>query len=141
MNNANIYISTHDHRQLSHLISGVVSKSGTIDRLRGELARAIVLEPSAVPANAVGLNSVVQLEDLDSGEREEYTLTLPATADPDKHRVSVLAPIGTGLLGYREGDEIEWPTPGGIRRLKLLRVTREPVPAFVAPAGDRGSVA
>jgi regulator of nucleoside diphosphate kinase len=37
----------------------------------------------------------------------------------------VLAPVGTALLGFSEGDEIEWPTPGGSRRLKLLRVTRE----------------
>jgi len=134
MKNPDIYISTHDHRLLSHLISGVASKSGTIDRLRGELARAVVLEPTAVPTNAVGLNSLVRLQDLDTGEQEEYVLTLPAMSDPDKRRISVLAPIGTGLLGYREGDEIEWPTPGGVRRLRLLRVTREPVPATAVPA-------
>jgi regulator of nucleoside diphosphate kinase len=134
MKNPDIYISTHDHRLLSHLISGVISKGGTINRLRGELARAILLEPSAVPTTAVGLNSSVRLQDLDTGEQEEYVLTLPAMSDPDKRRISVLAPIGTGLLGYREGDEIEWPTPGGVRRLRLLRVTREPVPATAVPA-------
>ncbi|HQY06476.1 MAG TPA: GreA/GreB family elongation factor, partial [Lacunisphaera sp.] len=95
--------------------------------LRGELARAIVLDATAVPATAVGLNSRVELEDLDSGERESYVLTLPSAADPDQARISVLAPVGTALLGYRVGDEIAWPTPGGIRRLKLLQVTREPL--------------
>lgn len=134
MNNPDIYISTHDHRLLSHLTGGVAGKGGTLDRLRGELARAIVLEPAAVPTNAVGLNSLVRLEDRDTGEHEEYVLTLPAAADPDRRRISILAPIGTALLGYREGDEIEWPTPGGLRRLRLLRVIREPVPAPAVPA-------
>ena len=82
-------------------------------------------EAAAVPLTAVGLNSRVEFTDLDTGERESHVLTLPAAADPDHARLSVLAPVGTALLGYREGDEIEWPTPGGIRRLKLLRVTRE----------------
>jgi regulator of nucleoside diphosphate kinase len=126
MNTTNIYISSHDHRLLSHLIVGVSGKNDTIDRLRGELARAIVLDATAVPATAVGLNSRVELEDLDTGEHETYVLTLPAAADPDQARISVLAPIGTALLGYRVGDEIAWPTPGGIRRLKLHQVTREP---------------
>ena len=126
MNTTNIYISSHDHRLLSHLIVGVSGKNDTIDRLRGELARAIVLDATAVPATAVGLNSRVELEDLDPGEHETYGLTLPASADPDQARISGLAPIGTALLGYRVGDEIAWPTPGGIRRLKLHQVTREP---------------
>lgn len=125
MNNPNLYLSSRDHRLLSQLIAAVGNKNGNVDRLRCELTRAIVLDSVAVPANAVGLNSRVELTDLDTGERESYLLTLPAAADPDQARLSVLAPVGTALLGYREGDEIEWPTPGGIRRLKLLRVTRE----------------
>lgn len=132
MNNQNIYLSSHDHRLLSQLIAAVGNKHGLIDRLRCELTRAIVLDPVAVPTTAVGLNSRVELADLDTGERESYVLTLPAAADPDHARLSVLAPVGTALLGYREGDEIEWPTPGGLRRLKLLRVTREP--GLTAPA-------
>lgn len=130
MNNSpELYLSPRDHRLLSQLIAAVGNKHGMIDRLRCELTRAIVLDPAAVPANAVGLNSRVELADLDTGEHESYVLTLPAAADPDQSRLSVLAPVGTALLGYREGDVVEWPTPGGMRRLKLLRVTREPEPA------------
>lgn len=128
-NSPNLYLSSRDHRLLSQLIAAVSNKHGTIERLRGELTRAIVLDPTAVPTTAVGLNSRVELADLDTGEHEAYVLTLPAGADPDQSRISVLAPVGTALIGYREGDEVEWPTPGGIRRLKLLRVTREPEPA------------
>jgi hypothetical protein len=45
-------------------------------------------------------------------------------ADVAAQRVSVLAPIGTALLGYREGDEVERPTPGGLRRLRIEKVTQ-----------------
>ena len=131
MKNTNLYLSRHDHRLLSHLLIGLPGKNAANDRLRGELARAVILEPSAVPPTSVGLNSRVRFQDLDTNEQEEYVLTLPATADPDHQRISILAPIGTALLGYSEGDEIEWPTPGGIRRLKLLHVTRDDSPVGV----------
>jgi regulator of nucleoside diphosphate kinase len=129
MNHPNVYLSSHDHRLVSQLLAAAGPKLGAIDRLRCELSRAIVLDPDATPANAAGLNSRVEVIDLDTGEQDAYVLTLPAAADPDQRRISILAPVGTALLGYREGDEVEWPTPGGLRRLKLVRVTREPEPA------------
>lgn len=128
MNHPNVYLSSSDHRLISQLIAAVGTRYGNLDRLRMELTRAIILESTAVPTTAAGLNSRVEVSDLDTGETDTYVLTLPGAADPDAQRISVLAPIGTALLGYREGDEVEWPTPGGLRRLKLVRVTREPAP-------------
>ncbi len=49
-------------------------------------------------------------------------LVFPAQADIGAQRLSVLAPVGTALLGYREGDEVEWLTPGGLRRLRIEKV-------------------
>lgn len=126
MSRTTIFLSKDDHRVLSHLINGITNKSEVITRLRGELARAIVLEFGSVPKTSIGLNSWFQLEDMDSGELEEYTLTLPAHADLDQQRLSILAPLGVGMLGYEQGDEVEWPTPGGIRRVKVLKVERQP---------------
>jgi regulator of nucleoside diphosphate kinase len=125
MDNSAIYLSTLDHQIVSSLVSGVTTRSPAIERLRSELARAVVLDGAVVPATAIGLNSRVKLVDMDTKEQEEYVLTLPASADPANQRISVLAPVGTALLGYQEGQEIEWPTPGGMRRLKVLSVTRE----------------
>jgi regulator of nucleoside diphosphate kinase len=96
----------------------------TVVRLRAELARAIVLDAEEVPQEAIGLNSRVELEDLDTGEIENDTLTLPAHSDFDLGRLSLLTPLGAGLLGYTAGDEIEWPTPGGLRRIRVLQVQR-----------------
>ena len=77
------------------------------------------------------MNSVVRLRDLDSGETEEYELVYPADADMAHNRISVLAPIGTAILGYRLGDVIEWPVPAGLRRLRVEEVLYQPERAGV----------
>lgn len=124
MKKKNIYLSKEDHSVLNHLIQGLSAKIDTVFHLRSELSRSIVLDASEVPDDAIGLNSRVEIEDIESGEIESYILTLPGQSDFDAGRLSVLAPVGAGLLGYTEGDEIEWPTPGGVRRMRVLRVDR-----------------
>jgi len=102
-----------------------------------ELDRAVVLAPGEVPANVVTMNATVRVLDLESGERQELTLVSPAEAEIKARRISVLAPIGTALLGYREGDEVEWLMPGGLRRLLIERVlpASEPKETGIASPG------
>lgn len=126
MNSTTIHLSQNDHEVLQLLLKSLERQHAACDRLRAELQRAVVCAPAALPPGTIGINSRVQLRDLDRDEVEEYVLTLPGAANPDLQRISVLAPVGTALLGYHVGDEIEWPTPGGTRRLKILRVTAEP---------------
>ncbi|MGB4785506.1 MAG: GreA/GreB family elongation factor, partial [Candidatus Acidiferrum sp.] len=79
-----------------------------------------------IPADTVTMHSHVRVRDLDTGGESTYTLVFPSDADIAKGKISILAPIATALLGYREGDEIEWPTPGGRRRLNVIRVLYQP---------------
>ena len=60
--------------------------------------------------------------EVESGARRELLLVLPRDANVASQRISVLAPLGTALLGYREGDEFEWVMPGGRQRLRVERV-------------------
>ena len=69
--------------------------------------------------------------DLDLDEVEEYELVYPADADLERNRISVLAPIGTAILGYRVGDVIEWKVPAGLRRLRVEEVLYQPERAGV----------
>jgi regulator of nucleoside diphosphate kinase len=89
--------------------------------LRGELARATLAESADMPADVVTMNSVVRMVD-DAGAERELALVYPRDAGaPD--RVSILAPVGTALLGLRAGDAIDWPLPGGsTTRLRVLAV-------------------
>jgi regulator of nucleoside diphosphate kinase len=101
--------------------------------LDAELGRARIVPASRVPPDIVTMNSVVRLRDLDSDETEEYELVYPADADMAHHRISVLAPIGTAILGYRVGDVIEWPVPAGLRRLRVEEVLYQPERAAALP--------
>jgi regulator of nucleoside diphosphate kinase len=118
-----LHVSSQDQQTLRLLLNAVPGRSESLQRLRADLDRAVVVDASALPADVVALNRRVRLQDLGDGEIEEWTLTLPANANPEERRLSVLAPVGAALIGYRAGDEIEWPTPGGLRRLKVLEVT------------------
>jgi regulator of nucleoside diphosphate kinase len=135
-NNTPIYISRDDHAKLRLLLGTALHSNGSaaLQKLREELDRAAIIDPMAFPAGVVTMESTVEFEDLGTNEVEEYTLTFPDRANVEQKRLSVLAPIGTALIGCREGDVVNWSTPGGMRQLKVRRVTA-PAPQ-AAPAGN-----
>ena len=94
--------------------------------LAGELRRARVVPRAELPPDVVTMGSTVLLRDLETGENETYTLVYPDEADVEEDKLSVLAPIGTALLGYRTGDEVEWPVPAGVRRFRVEEVLFQP---------------
>lgn len=125
MNPKPIYVSQADHARLSKLIEELAAsgaKSRGMEGLRTELQRANVVDTAAISADLVTLNSLVSIRDEDTGELETYTVTLPEDADPEESKISILSPIGTGLLGYSVGDWVEWETPGGLRHLRIESV-------------------
>lgn len=94
--------------------------------LRAELERAEVREPSDMPPDVVTMNSRVTAEDESDGERFELTLAYPAAAGA-AGRVSVLAPVGSALLGLAKGQRIDWPMPDGRpRRLRVIEIGYQP---------------
>jgi regulator of nucleoside diphosphate kinase len=93
--------------------------------LREELDQARIVGAEEVAPDVVTLQSEVRVRDSETGIPSDYTVVSPAHADVRSGHVSVLAPLGTALLGYREGDEVEWQMPGGVRRLQIERV-RQP---------------
>ena len=135
MNNTPIYMTRDDHAKLRLFVTTALysSTSSAVNKLREELDRAIVVDSDAIPPGVVTLNSMVEFEDLSTGEIEEYIITFPERADIAKKRVSILAPIGTGLIGCREGNVVTWTTPGGVRRLKICRVTQSPAEITAEP--------
>ncbi|SFS11945.1 regulator of nucleoside diphosphate kinase [Dyella sp. OK004] len=94
--------------------------------LRAELDRAEVLEPAAMPNDVVTMNSRVTFEDEAQGEKLTLTLVYPAAAGA-AGTVSILAPVGSALLGLTKGQHIDWPTPDGKqRRLHVLGIEYQP---------------
>lgn len=135
MNHTPIYITRDDNSKLRLLLATALYSNAnrSLRNLREELDRAVIIDPAAIPPGVVTMESRVEFEDLATSEVEEYTITFPDRANVDEKRLSILAPIGTALIGYREGDIVKWSTPGGSRELKIRRVTA-PVPANALPA-------
>jgi regulator of nucleoside diphosphate kinase len=96
-----------------------------LQALRGELQRAHIVPAGKVPPDVITMNSRVLLYDLELRETEEYTLVYPEDADITLDRISVLAPVGTAILGYRVGDVVEWYVPAGLRRLRVEAVVQQ----------------
>jgi regulator of nucleoside diphosphate kinase len=130
MGTPTIYITENDRLRIHGLIAssriGPKGNARYLDALEGELRRARVVRPSEVPRDVVTMHSTVRLRDLDAAESETYTLVYPSQADPENHCISVLAPVGTAILGYRVGDVVEWPVPAGTRRLRVEEVLYQP---------------
>lgn len=120
-----IVIAATDAARLRALLAARAAASQDQDHLQDlavELERALVLDAGEVPEQVITMNSRVTVLDLKSGARDEWELVLPAEANIRAQRISVLAPLGTALLGYREGDEVEWQVPSGLRRLRIEQV-------------------
>lgn len=126
-----IYITELDRQRLEKLIELAGERSRRANhlylaRLEEELERAETVAPEEVPSDVITMRSRVRLRDLNTGEGMVYTLVFPSEANFDEGRISVLAPVGTAMLGYRVGDSIEWEVPSGRRRLKVEELIYQP---------------
>ena len=101
-------------------------KSEYLDKLQMEIDRANVVSPKDIPGDVITMNSTVSLVDLETGEEEVYTLVFPEDADLGEGKISVLAPIGTAMLGYKVGDIFEWEVPAGKRNLRVEKIIYQP---------------
>lgn len=125
-----LIISIADRQRLEALIRSARKdtrvREDYLTALEAELVRARAVPAGEMPPDVVTMNSIVRLHDLDSDETEEYELVYPTEADVSLNRISVMAPIGTAILGYRRGDIIEWPVPAGLRRLRVEKILFQP---------------
>lgn len=96
------------------------------ESLEAELLRATVVPRRAVPADVVTMNSEVLYEDCATAARRVVRIVYPRDADASHGRISVLAPIGSALLGLRVGQSIEWPVPSGTKRVRVVELRYQP---------------
>jgi regulator of nucleoside diphosphate kinase len=125
-----IYITHYDLTRLKELLQVGISSAGrdreSLESLHNELDRAHIMEPTAVPHDVVTMNSRVRLRDLETNAEKTYILVFPSEANLEQRKISVLAPIGTAILGYRVGDTVEWRVPRGMRNLRIEEILYQP---------------
>jgi regulator of nucleoside diphosphate kinase len=124
-----LVITEADFDRLKHMVDSPryrVTHAMLIQTLRDELERCKVVDPGNVPEGVVTMHSKLTVRDLKADESETYTLVFPEDADINENRLSVLAPLGTALLGARVGQVIEFAAPAGARRLKVEKILYQP---------------
>jgi regulator of nucleoside diphosphate kinase len=129
-----IHITSRDKRLLENMVAEADAlrfvPRAELKALAEELQRAVVVDPRDVPSDVITMNSRAEMLDLGTGETVTFTLVFPSQANIDEEKISVLAPIGAGMLGYRVGDEFEWQVPDGVRRMRVTQIHYQPEAAL-----------
>lgn len=126
---SHIVVTAADHERLRQLIR---ARRDTRDRdaaeaLAEELDRAEIVPAERIAGDVVTMNSRVVFRDEATGESREISLVYPGDSDPERGRISVLAPVGTALLGLSVGQTIDWPLPRGqLKRYRVVAVLYQP---------------
>jgi regulator of nucleoside diphosphate kinase len=122
-------ITEADYDRLNHLAESPKYRGShgmLISNLKANLSRRKVVPTTKVPKSVVTMHSQVRVSEPKGEDVETYTLVYPDEADINEGRLSVLAPMGAALLGAREGQVVEFQTPGGVRRLRVVKIDYQP---------------
>lgn len=128
MQRPQITISSLDAVRLEKILDSLsYSQFPNKDDLQEEINRADIVEPREMPNNIVTMNSTVTFKVLSSGKEFSKTLVYPKDAKGAEDTVSVLAPVGSALLGLKEGNQIDWPKPNGdVLSVAIIKVDYQP---------------
>tara|TARA_R110002049_G_scaffold72490_7_gene187534 strand:- start:106816 stop:107229 length:414 start_codon:yes stop_codon:yes gene_type:complete len=125
-----ITVTSEDYRRLVEILKDrvltAIADPNSFRELAAELERAKIVDASTVGPDVVTMNSTVKLTDLKSGETETFTLVYPKDANIAEGRLSILAPIGTAILGYRVGNRVRWSVPAGQSNMRIDEVIYQP---------------
>ena len=122
-----IYINRYDLERLRALIAASRGPEAPyLEKLQKELDQATVVEPREVPGDVVTMNSIVRVRDLSTGEERALMLVFPGKEGADGKAVSILSPMGIALIGYKEGDILEWELPTGTVKIQIEEIIYQP---------------
>jgi regulator of nucleoside diphosphate kinase len=106
-----LILNEQDYEKISALVARIGSDQ--MAAFEEELGRATIVPEEQLPKDVVAMGTKVRFIDLDSQKESEVTLVYPQDANIEANKVSVLAPVGSALIGLRVGQKIKWPMPNG----------------------------
>jgi len=126
-------LSEKDFQIIHDLIKNqsAIQQTKEIRYLAEELKKAKVVKDNKIGADIVQLNSTVQVEDQSTNKTMDFKIVLPSQADLNEKKISILAPIGIALIGFKKDQLVEWQMPAGKRTLKIVKVENAPAMAKV----------
>lgn len=105
-----------------------VNEKENFRKLYDEIRKAQIVNEENFPNDVVRLDSTVVIKDLQTKRDMMITVVLPQNADIKQKKVSVLAPLGTALIGFRKGQKVSWEVPSGRKDFKILEVDNSLIP-------------
>lgn len=118
-----------DYKLLMSYLNGWQRKSAfdrrNAEELHTELKKAKLVSKHAFPLDVVRLNSAVQIKTEDKDEIMKLILVTPDKADFKENKISIMAPVGTALIGFRQGQKVNWQVPGGKKTFTIMKVDNE----------------
>ncbi len=122
-----VVLTSQDLDRLEALLETLPANAFPAKELRAELERSEIVEPEQIPPSVVTMNSTVRFSIDASGDDFCLTLVYPKDVDASGEKISILAPVGSALLGLSTGDEIEWPRPGGgMIKVRIVEIVYQP---------------
>jgi transcription elongation factor GreA len=95
---------------------------GRIVKLQDQLSHAILIDDQLFPKGEAHIGRKVEIEDMKTGRNLTYMLVSEAESDFSAGKISTMSPVGKGLVGHSEGEEVEIEVPAGIKRYRILKV-------------------
>ncbi|MFL5740205.1 MAG: nucleoside diphosphate kinase regulator [Flavisolibacter sp.] len=95
------------------------------EELKVELKKAKLVSPDKLPEDVVRLNSKLKVKEDQNGKILEFVLVTPDKADIKERKISIMAPIGTALIGYRQGQKVKWQMPAGKKTFTIMEVSNQ----------------
>ena len=124
-----LVLTRDDHKLLTSYLSGMAGKTAfdrkNAEDLRTELKKAKIVGKDDFPVDVVRLNSRVTIKAEDKNEIMELMLVTPDKANIKEKKISVLAPVGTALIGFRKGQKVKWQVPAGKKSFTILEVNNQ----------------
>ncbi|WP_205513263.1 GreA/GreB family elongation factor [Longitalea arenae] len=127
--NNELVLRTDDYKLLIAYLHGGKAKTAFDQRnaadLQAELKKAKLVDKDDFPGDVVRINSTVRVKAEEADDILQFKLVTPDKANIKEGRVSVMAPIGTALIGFKKGQQVKWRVPGGEKTFTILDVMNE----------------
>lgn len=128
--NNELVLRTDDYKTLISYLNGGSNAKTAFDprnaaELHAELKKARLVDKDNFPEDVIRINSTVRIKAEEKNEVMQFMLVTPDKANIKEKRISIMAPIGTALIGFRKGQQIKWKVPSGVKTFTILEVINE----------------
>lgn len=124
-----LVLRTDDYKILTSWLNGGNAKTAfdprNAEALHAELKKARLVDKENFPEDVVRINSTVRIKAEEKNEVMQFMLVTPDKANIKEKRISIMAPIGTALIGFKKGQQVKWKVPSGVKTFTILEVINE----------------